>query len=479
MLQRALAVSAQYSVLEVPTKKRKGRFSLLQLEHGELFLCDFSGTLSDGRSPATGRLRCCSRSLVFEPNESRSPLLKLPLKHVKNVSNTNAGVAFACAWTVEMFANSVPAPFATKPSPGVFTFAPAHSAAEDLARLASNLSDAAAVAAREGSHVEATLLAQITAPLRVAKFEMSQLVDFRENVVDRGGGRRAVFEGERVSPLLRQPGVVVVTTQRVYFEPAALNNVGDSAMSATFDRVASCRRCRHMMASKALEIELRRPEASRGGARGHRRDGVLRVAFASTAERDACWRALKSRPELAAACVDDRLLSDATRAWQTKELDNFSYLALLNQVADRSLHDLSQYPVFPWVVADYESERLDFEDPKTFRDLAKPVGALCPRRLANFRERYAHMPGVAAPSKGPEVVRAPTRAQSRGAASGAAAARTSFPGRHKRATCPTSKAPISAVFHSFRLIFGRAIISRSALEAWMLFPERSRAEHSC
>ena len=34
MLQRALAVSAQYSVLEVPTKKRKGRFSLLQLEHG-------------------------------------------------------------------------------------------------------------------------------------------------------------------------------------------------------------------------------------------------------------------------------------------------------------------------------------------------------------------------------------------------------------------------------------------------------------
>ena len=127
MLQRALAVSAQYSVLEVPTKKRKGRFSLLQLEHGELFLCDFSGTLSDGRSPATGRLRCCSRSLVFEPNESRSPLLKLPLKHVKNVSNTNAGVAFACAWTVEMFANSVPAPFATKPSPGVFTFAPAHS----------------------------------------------------------------------------------------------------------------------------------------------------------------------------------------------------------------------------------------------------------------------------------------------------------------------------------------------------------------
>ena len=40
------------------------------------------------------------------------------------------------------------------------------------------------------------------------------------------------------------------------------------------------------------------------------------------------------------------------------------------------------------------------------------------------------------------------------------------------------KAPISAVFHSFRLIFGRAIISRNGLEAWMHFPERARAEHS-
>ena len=51
-------------------------------------------------------------------------------------------------------------------------------------------------------------------------------------------------------------------------------------------------------------------------------------------------------------------------------------------------------------------------------------------------------------------------------------------GQQKSATFPTSKAPISAVFHSFWLTFGRAIISRNGLEAWMLFPERSRAEHS-
>jgi hypothetical protein len=53
-----------------------------------------------------------------------------------------------------------------------------------------------------------------------------------------------------------------------------------------------------------------------------------------------------------------------------------------------------------------------------------------------------------------------------------------YPGQEKSAQFPPSKAPISAVFRSFRLIFGRAIISRNALEARMLFPERARAEHS-
>ena len=41
-----------------------------------------------------------------------------------------------------------------------------------------------------------------------------------------------------------------------------------------------------------------------------------------------------------------------------------------------------------------------------------------------------------------------------------------------------AKFPTSTVFHSFRPIFGRAIIPRSVLGAWMLFWERARAERS-
>ena len=41
----------------------------------------------------------------------------------------------------------------------------------------------------------------------------------------------------------------------------------------------------------------------------------------------------------------------------------------------RSLNDLSQYYVMPWVLSNYESETIDLEDEANYRDLSKPVGA--------------------------------------------------------------------------------------------------------
>ena len=60
----------------------------------------------------------------------------------------------------------------------------------------------------------------------------------------------------------------------------------------------------------------------------------------------------------------------------------------LNTLAGRSYNDLMQYPVFPWVLADYTSEKLDLDSPDTFRDLSKPMGALTADRLRQFQKRY-------------------------------------------------------------------------------------------
>ena len=53
----------------------------------------------------------------------------------------------------------------------------------------------------------------------------------------------------------------------------------------------------------------------------------------------------------------------------------------------RSYNDLMQYPVFPWILADYDSEELDLTNHKTFRDLSKPMGAQTAARLDQFKKR--------------------------------------------------------------------------------------------
>ncbi|KAJ1735090.1 hypothetical protein LPJ72_002038 [Coemansia sp. Benny D160-2] len=77
-----------------------------------------------------------------------------------------------------------------------------------------------------------------------------------------------------------------------------------------------------------------------------------------------------------------------TERWQHGELSNFEYLMALNTIAGRSYNDLSQYPVFPWVICDYKSKWLDLKDPRVYRDLSRPIGALNEKRLSHFIERY-------------------------------------------------------------------------------------------
>ncbi|KAB8296169.1 hypothetical protein EYC80_008954 [Monilinia laxa] len=78
----------------------------------------------------------------------------------------------------------------------------------------------------------------------------------------------------------------------------------------------------------------------------------------------------------------------AMRRWAKGEISNFHYLMLVNTMAGRTFNDLTQYPVFPWVLADYTSEELDLNNPASFRDLSKPMGAQHNSRQADFIERY-------------------------------------------------------------------------------------------
>lgn len=80
--------------------------------------------------------------------------------------------------------------------------------------------------------------------------------------------------------------------------------------------------------------------------------------------------------------------SNMTQRWQRREISNFEYLIFLNTISGRTFNDLNQYPVFPWVITNYESEELDLTLPSNFRDLSKPIGALNPKRAAFFSDRH-------------------------------------------------------------------------------------------
>lgn len=62
--------------------------------------------------------------------------------------------------------------------------------------------------------------------------------------------------------------------------------------------------------------------------------------------------------------------------WQNKQISNYEYIMHLNQAGNRSFSDLSQYPIFPWVISNYLSDELDLKNENNFRDLSKPIGAI-------------------------------------------------------------------------------------------------------
>ena len=54
----------------------------------------------------------------------------------------------------------------------------------------------------------------------------------------------------------------------------------------------------------------------------------------------------------------------------------------------RTYNDLSQYPVFPWVILDYTSSKLDLNNSKTFRDLSKPIGIQNAKHVDEVKAKY-------------------------------------------------------------------------------------------
>ncbi|XP_053670870.1 lysosomal-trafficking regulator [Anopheles nili] len=80
-----------------------------------------------------------------------------------------------------------------------------------------------------------------------------------------------------------------------------------------------------------------------------------------------------------------------TQQWREGALSNWEYLILLNQISGRTYHDLMQYPVFPWVLANYDTRILDLLAERSFRLLEKPISVQHRELEKHYINNYNHL----------------------------------------------------------------------------------------
>ena len=240
-------------------------------------------------------------------------------------------------------------------------------------------------------------IAQEGAPAWHRPEELVAMIEEREAGMSFDGGcleeeENTLFESKamRISPLVSNPGRVLLTDQRLYFQP--FNGVQESgvtqwnlqAKAAGGGKTAleKLERRRHQLRKTGVELVFGSGEGA---------ESVF-LAFPSNAQRETFVRLTCENTLMTdGAREHEEDMRRAAEQWQQKRMSNYQYLMHLNSAAGRSVNDIVQYPVYPWVLKDYESETLDLTDPESFRDLSKPIGALESKRLESVVRRYEEL----------------------------------------------------------------------------------------
>uniref|UniRef100_G3TZW2 Lysosomal-trafficking regulator n=1 Tax=Loxodonta africana TaxID=9785 RepID=G3TZW2_LOXAF len=116
---------------------------------------------------------------------------------------------------------------------------------------------------------------------------------------------------------------------------------------------------------------------------------TLLLAFDNTKVRDDVYHSILTNnlPNL----LEYGNITALTNLWYAGQITNFEYLTHLNKHAGRSFNDLMQYPVFPFILADYVSETLDLSDPSIYRNLSKPIAVQYKEKEDRYVDTYKYL----------------------------------------------------------------------------------------
>ena len=414
------------------SNRKEGRFSLLLLDEGEFYVKEFVATCqwpsdvagnwrAPSSTPIPGQLRLCTKSLFFEPDDIRIPIVRLPFQYLEQLEGIGRSdlAVVALRW-YKMKGNAADEPYVyEKGRSSGWTFSLTYAALADFMPLAQRM----LVASRLPPSEQETMLQEVL-------HEAEGCLRFDHGHLRSPSVEAVVLEvgALRLAPLQKEPCRLALTNDRLYMQP--LHNISgdEDVMSHPLAGIAAVARRRSGLKDVGLELFFIFDSSSvstssdtistGGGGGGTDSSGRSLVkgpvwgsssaffAFHSTEERDGVREALTAQLSLGTALPGGREAAAAagsvleaggewlprvTAAWQHGRLSNFEYLLYCNLAAGRSFNDLTQYPIFPWILQQYDSEELDIHNPAHFRDLSKPIGALNPTRLAQYRERYREL----------------------------------------------------------------------------------------
>jgi len=363
----------------------KERFSLLVLAPGEIYFEDFSAfyypfTVSEDNAferRQKGRLKLCSKSLVFDPLDVSHPMIKLQFRDISEIGKWNGSLLSKLAsqgdvmlleakQLIEMKESGVIAPYRHIRQKRKHLFSLNFGSLSATMPLIEQLQRASTL----NPYDEASMIATIvqSRQSRLA-FNTSWIEDLYEKII-------IEVPGEKITPLVCNPGKVLLTSLRLYFQP--FNNVEVlPVIKLKLSEVKRAIKRRYLL--KHVGLELLSSESNRH----------LYLVFESEIVRDQVYDRIIEQEALS---LDESAHENMLLKWQAGAISNFDYLLYLNRQADRSFNDITQYPVFPWVICDYKSSKLDLDDPKTYRDLHKPMGAMDKERLEQLQARCKSMP---------------------------------------------------------------------------------------
>lgn len=362
----------------------KQRFSLLLLDPNEIYFEDFSVDLlseakpiktgdaitTDNSNPIQGRLKMCSKSLLFEPKKKQIPLIKMYYSKCSPIftdlgDEQQNSLNIRCSQYVELLENNIIAPYKFMNCERSFRFVFHYvKVVDDVIPLLQQLQRASSLPNLEQSSMIAAIVYSLQKRI---KFDPLWLNSIYEKIV-------VEYNVNEVNPLVLNPARILLTNSFIYLQ--LYNNIqSEPVIKIKLDSVTSFTKRRFLLRHIGLEIYWNYNQH-------------LYISFKNVTERNNFISLVEQQSDFKPPNVEQYSM---TLKWQNRIISNYEYLLYLNGLADRSFKDLTQYPVFPWVVTDYTSETLNLNDATIYRDLQKPIGALNAERLERLKERYDEM----------------------------------------------------------------------------------------